>query len=138
MLHRKKDGKWNGLGGKLEADESWVEGAVREFHEEAGVLLKPEDFSVLGFIQFPLFIADKNQDWMVAVLTTEAIILDQVPSGKTMNEGTLHWKTAEEISSLELWEGDMAFLPYVFEGRPFQGTIWYQDGRPVRAEIAAL
>ena len=33
-------GKFNGLGGKLELDESVVAGACREFEEESGAVLK--------------------------------------------------------------------------------------------------
>lgn len=37
-------GKWNGVGGKIEAGESSIAAMVREFHEEAGVLTTQRDW----------------------------------------------------------------------------------------------
>jgi ADP-ribose pyrophosphatase YjhB (NUDIX family) len=78
MLHRntqgKKDfhlGKWNGLGGKFEKDESPLEAAVREFYEESGLKIKPDLFSSLGVITFPNFKPKKSEDWCCFIFSVQ-------------------------------------------------------------------
>jgi 8-oxo-dGTP diphosphatase len=59
MVHRVKkqndmhQGKWNGLGGKLEAGESPEQCAVREIAEESG--LQVMDLELKGILTFPAF-----------------------------------------------------------------------------------
>src|ERR1700677_2496819 len=65
------EGRWNGLGGKLEANESPRQAASREFSEEAGLALPEERFSPLGFITFPNFKPRESQDWWVVVFTVD-------------------------------------------------------------------
>ena len=43
-------GKWNGFGGKVEANEGILEGAIREVKEECGLDLEPNDVVKLGLI----------------------------------------------------------------------------------------
>jgi len=59
---RWQDGKWNGVGGKIEPGESPLAAMVREFREEAGVVvtewehfatLSGEGFEVVYFRAFP-------------------------------------------------------------------------------------
>ncbi|HUP56236.1 MAG TPA: NUDIX domain-containing protein, partial [Bdellovibrionota bacterium] len=64
-------GKWNGLGGKLELDESPLEGARRELREESGLDLPLDRFRALGTLQFPNFKAHKAEDWVVFVFRAE-------------------------------------------------------------------
>src|SRR5947209_14723068 len=56
-------GKWNGLGGKLDIDESPLEAAKRELLEESGLDLPESAFRALGVLQFPNFKAHKSEDW---------------------------------------------------------------------------
>ena len=134
------EGKWNGLGGKLEADESPLEGARREFREEAGLDLPEGAFQALGVIQFPNFKPHKNEDWVVFVFSADldAAGADPARARTACGEGTLHWIAAGELLSLNLWEGDRHFIPHVVERRPFMGTIWYREGRAERAWIEPL
>jgi len=41
-------GLWNGIGGKIEGDESPADAMSREFHEEAGQLIPKEQWSCIG------------------------------------------------------------------------------------------
>lgn len=131
-------GKWNGLGGKQEADESPLEGARREFQEEAGLKLDERRFRVLGFLQFPNFKPQKREDWLVTVLTAELDEREAAAVARSSAEGDLHWKAPEEFARLNFWPGDRYFLPFVLERRPFSGTIWYRDGAVARHWVAAM
>jgi 8-oxo-dGTP diphosphatase len=136
MMHRNMKGatdvhhgKYNGLGGKLEAGESPLEAARREFHEEAGIHLPEAAFSACGVLQFPDFKPHKKEDWVVYVFSADAEPIPALPGlFKGSLEGDLHWVPEGRILDLPLWEGDRDFLPLVLAGKPFLGSFWYQGG----------
>lgn len=148
MLHRvskdpaRKDdihkGKWNGLGGKLEADESSAAAVVREIQEESGITLRRDQLQALGTLHFPNFKPKKNEDWMVFVYRAE---IDSAQAAQLIPEsveGLLSWIEASKVTELPLWDGDRFFIPLVLKGRPFQGTYWYVDGALERHETVEL
>ncbi|MEW6055659.1 MAG: 8-oxo-dGTP diphosphatase [Bdellovibrionota bacterium] len=142
MLHRvskQEDfhlGKWNGLGGKCEADESPLEAAAREVEEECGVRISMESFHPLGVVQFPNFKPTKSEDWIVFVFT--AMVSGEARPLTESAEGKLSWIDKNDLLSLNLWPGDRHFLPYVLSKRPFLGTIWYNGPSVSRHWITAL
>jgi len=127
-------GKWNGLGGKLEADESARDAAVREVFEESGILLESRDLKPLGLLHFPNFKAHKSEDWLATIWVAD---LDPSIKERTLSgpEGALHWVPEGDLCNLNMWAGDSEFLPWVMRREPFQGTIWYQGETVIRAEI---
>lgn len=146
MIHRNSPdrpgdyhaGKWNGLGGKCEPDESPQETARREFEEEAGLALPLEAFRALGSLTFPNFKAHKSEDWLVYVFEVE---LGAEQCGQILRktaEGELHWVPAADLLKLNLWPGDKHFIPLVAARRPFLGTIWYQGPDVMRHWIQPL
>ena len=146
MIHRQGRanddhlGKWNGLGGKLDAGESPDQAASREIEEESSIRLEPSRFQWLGMLQFPNFKPHKNEDWWCAVMVAQVQANDvvHVENGSRFSyEGTLHWVAEEEILNLNLWEGDRLFLPRVFSGKSFHGTFWYQDQKVVSWSLSA-
>ncbi|MBI4424287.1 MAG: 8-oxo-dGTP diphosphatase [Elusimicrobia bacterium] len=143
MLHRnapREDfhaGKWNGLGGKCEPDESPLEAAGRELAEESGLELAAEAFRPLGVLQFPAFKPAAAEDWLVFVFTV-AVPPAQRRREMPCAEGTLHWIAREKLLELNLWPGDREFLPLVLEGKPFIGSFWYRDGALARRWLQAL
>ena len=131
MIHRNARGddhhlgKYNGLGGKLEADEDAAAGMCREIREEAGI--ECLDLSLRGTISWPGF-GKRGEDWFgfLFVVTRFA----GTPLERNA-EGSLEWVDVERIAGLPLWDGDRHFLPLVFDGdpRPFHGIMPYRDGR---------
>ena len=120
-------GKYNGLGGKLEADEDVHAGMRRELREEAGI--ECTAMSLRGTLSWPGFGRD-GEDWFGFVFVVTAFE-GTPPAGNA--EGTLEWVPVERIGELPLWEGDRQFLPLVFDGdpRPFHGVMPYAGGRMV-------
>ncbi len=108
MLHRIKKshdenaGKYIGIGGHLEPDESPEECIVREAREETGLELT--DLKLRGVITFIL------PDWgneLTFLYTAHALGEPKTECA----EGVLKWVPVEEVLSLPLWEGDKVFLP---------------------------
>ncbi|MBO9540716.1 8-oxo-dGTP diphosphatase [bacterium] len=135
MIHRNARpddhhyGKYNGLGGKLEPDESIVEGLARELHEEAGITI--ERPVLRGTISWPGF-GKHGEAWFGFIFRIDA--WSGTPHAANP-EGSLEWVPIEQILSgtLNLWEGDRHFLKLVFDDdqRAFHGVMPYADGRPV-------
>lgn len=126
MVHRiHKDGKWNGLGGKCEIGESPLQAAMRELREESGIEVPFNLFFHLGWIQFPCF--REGQDWLVFMFLVELPKNFNLSEVLYQNsEGVLSWIDLSQLEYLDLWPGDLHFLPFVLEKEPFFGTIWYE------------
>jgi len=131
MIHRNaRDGdhhfgKYNGLGGKLEANEDVGAGMRREIKEEAGI--ECLELSLRGTISWPGF-GKGGEDWfgfLFVVTHFSGVPLERNP------EGMLVWVEIEKVTELSLWEGDRLFLTLVFDTDPrqFHGVMPYRDGR---------
>jgi 8-oxo-dGTP diphosphatase len=140
LIHRNRRaddlhlGKYNGLGGKLEAREDVVAGMRREIREEAG--LECDGLVLRGTISWPGFGKD-GADWFGFIFR-----IDRWHGTPRLNnpEGSLEWADVERILELPLWEGDRYFLPMVFEktDRQFHGVMPYQDGKPVSWQYSVV
>jgi len=120
-------GKYNGLGGKIEADEDVVAGMRREIREEAGI--ECDALSLRGTISWPGF-GKRGEDWLGFIFIVTAYSGTPYTSNP---EGTLEWVPVEKIMELPLWDGDRHFLPLVFDEdhRAFHGVMPYREGRMV-------
>ena len=118
-------GKYNGLGGKLEADEDVAAGMRREIQEEAGVDCL--SLQLRGTISWPGF-GRAGEDWFGFIFLIPQW-QGEPPAANA--EGSLEWVEVDALDTLPLWEGDRHFLPLVFDGdpRPFHAVMPYRDGR---------
>ena len=111
MLYRNKKkrdfnkGKWIGVGGGIEKGETKEEALLREVKEETGLLLTKFEFR--GTIIF------KNNDFEEIMYLFKG--LEYQGELIECDEGELHWINIKDIMSLNLWEGDRAFLPLLIE-----------------------
>jgi len=131
-------GKVNGLGGKLEPDESVVAGLRRELDEEAEVELT--DFTMRGTITWTNF-GPKREEWLGFIFVVTG--WSGTPPA-TNPEGSLEWVTRSALLAacgssdpaaserLPMWAGDRHFVPLVFDDdpRPFHGTMPYDGDQP--------
>jgi len=127
MLHRNKKandihkGKYNGLGGKFESGETPEDCVIREVYEESG--LKIEIPILKGFLTFPNFA--KGEDWYVFVFVATEF------SGEIIDcpEGDLAWIDDDKLLSLNLWEGDKKFIPWLSGKKMFSAKFNYVAGK---------
>ena len=109
MVHRIKkqndmhQGKWNGLGGKLEAGETPEECAIREVFEESGLTIRNPKLK--GFITFPGF--SNEEDWYTFLFVITEFSGELIESP----EGVLKWIEDDRLFELNLWEGDRNLHP---------------------------
>ncbi len=133
-------GKWNGLGGKLEADESVSAGMCRELLEEAN--LQVRSMQLRGTVSWPGF-GPRGEDWLGFVFLVDGW---EGTAPEHNAEGRLEWVPRTRLllassddpaeraaADLPMWEGDRHFLTLVFDDdpRPFHGVMPYSGGRPV-------
>ena len=109
MLHRVRKaqdenaGKWIGIGGHLEEDESPEECVRREVLEETGLHIS--GLRLRGILTFLLPDWGNELTFLYTARADSAVLPDSCP------EGVLRWVPVDEVLSLPLWEGDRAFLP---------------------------
>lgn len=133
MLHRvKKENdmhkdKYNGLGGKFEQGESPEECVIREVYEESGLTITNPRLK--GFITFPAF--DTFEDWYVFVYFAEEYSGEMIISG----EGNLEWIDDDKLMSLNLWEGDKIFMPWIYGEKMFSAKFIYESGELVSHSV---
>ena len=113
-IHR---GKWNGLGGKFESGESPEECVTREVLEESG--LQIHNPKLHGLLMFPNF---KGDDWYVFVFTAREFNGELIDSP----EGKLEWIPDKKLTSLNLWESDQIFFPWLEKNAFFSAKFIYR------------
>lgn len=123
MLYRnkkKKDvnqGKWIGVGGHKEDNETIEECLLREVYEETGLrLLK---YELCGKLHF--YIDDLYEiSYVYKSSVFEGNLID-------CDEGRLEWIPKDEILNLTLWEGDRLFLNKLLSNEEyFEMKLVYQ------------
>ncbi len=120
-------GKYNGLGGKMHADEDVVTCMRREIFEESSLV--DLEMSLRGVINWTGF-GKEGEDWLGFIFLVTHFSGSPVSHNE---EGLLDWHLVEALGALPMWEGDRHFLPLVFDNDPrvFHGHMPYRDGRPV-------
>lgn len=116
MLHRVKkendenEGKWIGVGGKLEPNESPDECLLREVREETGLTLTRWRYR--GIVTF---VSDRWEGEYMHLFTADGF----EGTIQSCDEGVLQWIDKKDIPGLPQWEGDRVFLRLLEEERPF-------------------
>lgn len=129
MMYRNKkendfhEGKWNGLGGKIEEGETAYEGIRREVLEESGLIIKNPE--LLGVCYFPSFDGEEELMYLYKAIDFEGDLIE-------CNEGDLSWIDEKQLLSLNIWESDQVFLPYVLRGERFIG-VFHFEGKVLRS-----
>ena len=130
MLHRVKkkndinEGKWIGVGGHVEYQESPEECLLREAEEETGLTLTSWRFR--GLVTF---LAEGWPTEYMCLFTADGF----EGTIKECSEGTLEWVDKTRLNQLNLWEGDKIFFRLLEENRPFFSLkLEYSGDRLIR------
>lgn len=116
LLHRVKkqndvnQGKWIGIGGKFEPNESPEDCLLREVKEETGLTLTSYRFR--GIVTFAL---GGNETEYMHLFTADGFTGELTDC----REGVPEWVPTERMESLPMWEGDRIFLRLLRENAPF-------------------
>ena len=116
MLHRTKkendinEGKWIGVGGKMEGGESPEVCVLREVEEETGYRLT--DYRLRGLLTFS---SEGWEDEYIFVFSADGF----EGTMTECKEGKLCWIDKGDIMGLNLWEGDRIFLRLLAEDTGF-------------------
>lgn len=117
-------GKWNGIGGKLNEGESIHDAALRELMEEIGVSASREDLRRAGYIEF---FFDGRSLWDQDM----TIFLVNHWSGEPCETEEMKpcWFHFKDIPYEEMWVGDKHWMPVVLEGKTIRGKFFFNaDG----------
>lgn len=132
MLHRIKkkqdinEGKWIGVGGKIEETESPEDCMAREVYEETGLTVIK--YRYCGIVTF---VSDQYEtEYMHLFIIHEFV-------GKIIdcNEGVLEWVEKKKLSELPHWKGDLIFLSLLADKKVpfFSLKLTYQKDDLVQA-----
>lgn len=134
MLHRVKkhndinEGKWIGVGGHVERQETPEECLVREVKEETGFTLISYRFR--GLVTF---VNSECEPELMCVFTADGYTGEQIEC----DEGELCWVDKTMVPKLPMWEGDKVFLDLLLSGeeRFFSVKLQYEGEKLVGKKI---
>ena len=114
------NGKWNGVGGKLEPGEVLLKGLIREAKEEIGVILTKT--TEVGRLQF---FFTYNPSWNQEVVLYTATEWIGEPSES--EEMKPQWFENNSLPYALMWPDDTFWLPEVLRGKYVTGSFTF-DG----------
>lgn len=104
-------GRYNGVGGKLESDESIEQALVRETHEEIGVV--PEKFEKMADITFDEYMKGEPAIAHVHIYTSSKWTGEPTES----EEMSPKWFKNDDLPFDIMWPNDIHWLPQVLDGK---------------------
>lgn len=126
LIHKQRGlgaGKVIGPGGKIEASETLVEGALRELEEEVG--LQATHAEPRGELKFQF-----QDGYALQVAVFVVTVFDGQP--KATEEAVPFWCGVDQIPYDQMWADDVLWLRRVLDGEAVLGKFWF-DGDDMQA-----
>jgi len=135
LLAKKKRGfgagHWNGVGGKIEPNETIEQATIRECQEEIGVTPKQlEKVAVHDFI-FP----EDTENIKVHTFITKS--WEGEP--RETEEMAPQWFNVSDIPYTQMWDDDIVWLPLVLQGKKLKTAFTFDmDNRMEKAYLEII
>ncbi len=113
------EGRWNGFGGKVSAEETIEEAAKREMREEAGI--EVEKMDKVGILQFEF----KGDPEILQVHIFKAD--DFLGKPEESEEMRPQWFNIDEIPFKDMWPDDIYWIPLFLRGKRFKGRFLFGE-----------
>lgn len=111
-------GRWNGVGGKLEPNETIEQAAVRECQEEIGVTPRNLEHVAVHDFLFP-----SGEDMQVHTFMSKEWEGEPVES----DEMRPQWFKLSDIPYEEMWQDDIMWLPFVLQGKRLRTKFTFDE-----------
>jgi 8-oxo-dGTP pyrophosphatase MutT (NUDIX family) len=100
FIHRTKktdykvdSGRLNGIGGKLEPEENFLQAAIRETEEETGLVVSADNIKLAGVVRMQ---GGYKQDWLMCFFKI-TVPSKEIPTGMENPEGQLVWLPKNQV-----------------------------------------
>lgn len=114
------EGKWNGVGGKVEPGEALEQATIRECQEEIGVT--PGPLRKIGVLNF--YFAHKPE-WNQKMHVYETSSWEGEP--QESEEMAPQWYKLREVPYAAMWDGDELWMPHVLHGKCVHADFTFDD-----------
>jgi len=121
------EGKWNGIGGKVDAGETVEEAARREIAEEISV--EVGGLEKVGLLTFYFTAPGSDPEWNQEVYVFLASSWKGEPEESA--EMKPQWYAYREVPYEEMWADDRLWLPRVLWGERIKGVFTFSDAETI-------
>ena len=128
LLHRSPNKRidanlFNGIGGRVEPVENYLDAAIRETEEETGFNVSPENISLAGIVKLE---GGYSEDWVMCFFKIK-VPSKIIPLGNETEDGKLIWINKEKVlnSNYELVDD----LNYCFKDIVAGDSIFFFTGK---------
>lgn len=122
-------GKYAGIGGKVEANETVVSAAVRELEEEIGVRVAEHDLQLMGHLTF-LF--PSKPEWSQVVHVFQAEAWEGNPAESVEMKPV--WFSVYHLPFEQMWQDAPHWLPNILSGEHIRMRFVFGDDNETVSE----